>query len=141
MELRIEDSRCNKNDSRIVSEEKGRKHIANNINGKYDVRYYRLDGELVIRQLCCDYLLVNDSTKKAYYIELKGQDIQHAVDQVIAGEAICKDSLKGYTSFFRIIPHKSPTTRLMPVNFRHLLNNVGKKRLICKNNVLEEDLD
>lgn len=133
-------SRCQKNQKIIRSSENGRTHIAVNPDGKFDVRHYRLDGELIQNQLCCDFLLVNDTRKKAYYIELKGQNIQKAVEQVLAAERLCADDLKGYLSHYRIIPSKAKTQELHSTVYRRLLSKVGS-RLICKSVQLTETLN
>ena len=38
----------------IVSAENGRRHIATNPSGQYEVRHYRLDGALIKNEQCCD---------------------------------------------------------------------------------------
>jgi hypothetical protein len=140
MILRTEDSLCDKNAPKISCKENGMEYIANNPDRRFDVRKYRLDGELVRMETCCDYLVINDTGHKAYYIELKGKDIKHAVEQVLAGEKICRDSLERYISYYRIVPHKSPAINLFPTNYKHLLAKVGPERLKCKNKRLEETL-
>lgn len=125
-------SLCHKNQKIITSSEKGRTHTAINPDGKFDLRHFRLDGVLIKNQLCCDFLLVNDTGKKAYYIELKGQNIQKAVEQVLAAERLCSAELKGYLSYFRIIPSKAKTQELQSTVYRRLLSRVGSSRLICK---------
>ena len=94
MELRKEEYSGDIHKKVYVSAEKGRKHIANNPAGQYEVRQYRLDGNIVKNMMCCDYLLLNDSYMNAYYIELKGSDIAHAVEQLEAGLRIFKESLR-----------------------------------------------
>ena len=140
MKLTPEKSLCQKNQKNIVSKEKGRIHTAINPDGRFDVRHYHLDGELINNQLCCDYLLINDSSKEAYYIELKGQDIRKAVTQVIAAEKICKEDLMGFKSNFRIIPSKVRAEELRSVEYRRLLEKVGTNRLKCQSNKMIETL-
>ena len=68
MQLIPEKSLCEKNPASVVSKDKGesRKHCAINPNRKFDLRHYQLDGVLIQQETCCDFLLINDSTKKAY---------------------------------------------------------------------------
>ena len=139
-QLNEQDSLCERYQRIIVSEEKGKKHTADNKNS-HEVRHYRLDGGLVKQQLCCDYLLLDDTGKKAYYIELKGKDMEHAVEQVIAGEKICERLLKGYLSFYRIVTSKSRTHNNQPSNFRKLLSKVGTTRFRYHNMVLSDTLN
>ena len=40
--------------------------------------------------------------KKAYFIELKGKNIDDAVEQLAAGERMCKAELQGYSIFYRM---------------------------------------
>ncbi len=128
------DSDCEKNQKIIVSKDNGerRTHKAMNPGGGFDVRHYRLDGNLVQNQTCCDFLLLNDTGKKAYFIELKGQNVKRAVEQLLAGEALCKDNLEKYEPDYRIVASKSRTHDLQPNNFRKLLAQVGPSRLLCR---------
>ena len=127
----------------IVSRETGenREHRAINPDGIYEVRHYQLDGKLVRNQTCCDYLLLNDTRRKAYYIELKGKDVKKAVDQVLAGEKLCREELQGYLSYYRIVTSRSPTHNNAPKNLRNLQDRYGTKRVICKTRKIEEVLD
>lgn len=134
-------SLCQKNQKKIISSEKGRSHVALNSQGKFEVRHYRLDGEIVQNQTCCDFLLANDTSKKAYYIELKGQDIRKAVMQVLAAEKLCDEDLSGYLSHYRIIPSKAKTEELHSTEYRRLLQKVGTNRLKCKSTKMEEILN
>ena len=124
----------------IVSEERGRKHTAYNKNGENEVRHYRLDDGLVKNATCCDYLLLNDSKNNAYYIELKGCDIRHATEQLIAGEHLCKPYVKGYTAYYRIVTSKTRTQELKSSEYRHFQRRVGIDKIICKTNAIEENL-
>lgn len=135
-------SLCKPHQTLIVSKDKGepRQHRAINPSGINLVRHYRLDGDLVLKQECCDFLLLNDSRHRAYYIELKGRHIDKAVSQLLAAEKICRPELIGYTSYFRIVASKSPTHKNLPKKYRDLLALVGRERLICKTNILEETL-
>ena len=134
-------SLCQINQKYITSSENKRSHIALNPQGMFHVRHYRLDGMIITNQLCCDYLLVNDTRKKAYYIELKGQDIRKAVSQVLAAEKLCDEDLPGYLSYYRIIPSKTRTEELHSIEFRRLLQKVGTNRLKCKSIKMEETLN
>ena len=70
-------SLCSTNQSVVISRDKGQKteHRAENPSGKYSIRHYKLDGVLIQQEECCDFLLLNDTGYKSYYIELKGQDV------------------------------------------------------------------
>ena len=117
MLLTAEKSECEKNQKIIVSRDRGSscQHRAINDKGKSDVRQYQLDGKLVVDETCCDYLVLNDSTKSAYFIELKGSDIRTAVSQLEVTERRFRAELKGYAMFYRIIAKKMRTHELKSI--------------------------
>ena len=135
-------SLCEKNQAIVVSRDRGaqREHRADNPQRKFDLRHYKLDGVLIQQTTCCDYLLVNDSRKKAYFIELKGGNINDAVDQLEAGEQKCREELKGYWFFYRIVCSKAKTHKIQNIKFRRFREKCGA-RLIMKENCLSETLD
>ncbi len=142
MLLKPDMSECELHQKEIVCKDKGSTSVyrAINPNGILSVRKYRLDGNLVKNEKCCDYLILDDTCKKSYYIELKGRDVEKAVCQILAGENICKKELHGYISCYRIIASKSPTHSLYSKVFRELLDKVGPSRFICKTRELTEQL-
>ena len=137
-----EKSLCEKNQSIIVSKDKKSQvqHRAVNPERMFYVRQYRLDGELVKYEKCCDYVLINDTGKKAYFIELKGGNIDEAVSQLEAGEKKCSAELKGYTFLYRIVCSKAKTHNIKNLKYRKFKEKCGA-RLKSKENVLEEILD
>lgn len=126
----------------IVSREKGetREHRAINPKKKFDLRHNRLDGEIFQQTTCCNYLLVNDSTKKAYFIELKGDKIDYAVEQLEKGAQMCRKELQEYSFFYRIVCSKARTHKIQGNKFRKFKENHGK-HFVMKENSLEEVLD
>lgn len=141
MLLSEEKSKCEKNQKIIVSRDKGSSccHRALNINGCSDVRQYRLDGELVIRKTCCDYLVLNDTKQNAYFIELKGSDIKTAISQLESAEKICAPELRDYSIFYRIIAKKVCTHDVKSNKFRKFQDQYGRK-LKCATEKMEEDI-
>jgi hypothetical protein len=97
-------SRCEPNQRMIVSSEKGCTHRANNVLLSA-VRHFQIDGDVVRdpQILKCDYLLLNDDVKTAYFIELKGSDIQHAIEQLECTLRIFKHELFEYRALFRVV--------------------------------------
>lgn len=143
MLLRLEKSLLReKNQAIVVSKDKGaqREHRAINPERKYDLRHYRLDGDLIKQTTCCDFLLVNDSRQKAYFIELKGGNIDDAVDQLEAAEKKCKAELAGYSFFYRIVCSKARTHKIQDTKFRKFKEKCGG-RLKMKENSLVETLE
>lgn len=124
----------------IVSAENGRRHVATNPSGQYAVRHYRLDGALIKNEQCCDFLLINDTGMKAYYIELKGSDFSHAVEQVEAGEKLCRSHLKGYVPYYRIVTSKTRTQELNSTKFRRFQQRVGADKIKYGTNEIKETL-
>lgn len=142
MLLTLEKSLCEKNQAIVVSRDRGnsRQHRATNPNRIFDLRHYKLDGDLVKQEKCCDFLLINDSRQKAYLIELKGGNIDEAVAQLEAGEGKCKDELKGYSFFYRIVCSQAKTHNIKNLKYRKFKEKCGPK-LKTKENVLEETLE
>ena len=94
--------------SSFVSKENNCVHTAKNPSGHY-IRKFRIDGDVIPKQDTmterCDCLLVNDTKKDSYYIELKGSDIEKAIDQIEKSILMIKESLPAYRVFRRIIFH------------------------------------
>ena len=89
----------------FVSSENGCKHIGRNVSG-HEIRQFKSDGEVIAKNadtVRCDYLLLNDEAKRAYYIELKGSDLEKAIQQIDATVRMLQDSLTGYATYRRII--------------------------------------
>lgn len=142
MLLTPDKNRCEKNQAIVVSKDKGnsREHRAINPRSSFDLRHYKLDGDVVSQTRCCDFLLVNDTKGKAYLIELKGSKIEDAIDQLEAGEQICKPELRGYTFFYRVVCSKAKTHQIQGSQVRKFKDKKGS-RLIIKENILTETLD
>lgn len=142
MLLTREGSLCEKNQKIVVSRDHGnvREHRALNPNGRFDLRHYKLDGDLVQYEKCCDYLLVNDSGKKAYFIELKGSNVDEAIPQLEAAERRFCSELRQYVLYYRIVASKARTHEIRKNAFRKFQEKYGS-RLICKTGILEEVLN
>lgn len=136
-----EKSLCEKRQKIIISRDKHSKveHRAYNLERKYDVRHYRLDGDLIKQEKCCDFLLLNDTLKNAYFIELKGANIDEAVPQLQNAVSLCREELKGYECLLRIVCSKVRTHMVESNTFRKFKARWGSK-LKCQADVLEETL-
>lgn len=88
---------------------------------------------------CCDFLLLNDTGKDAYFIELKGQNIDEAILQLEAAETKCKSELSNYTFYFRIVASKMRTHKMNSLKFRKFQERCGN-RLKCETIRMEETL-
>jgi len=103
-------SRCKKRAPIIVSKEKGMEHIAKNENS-CEVRHYKVDGELITSSetVKCDFLVLNDTVRTAYFIELKrGGQIGKAINQIEMTIGLLRNELPGYIHHCRVISKTSP---------------------------------
>lgn len=92
---------------KFVSSENGCTHVGQN-EAHDSVRHFQIDGGVLPKgkdPMRCDYLLLNDSNQRAYFIELKGSDIKKATEQIDASVAMIAASLPGYSVYKRIIYH------------------------------------
>lgn len=129
MLLTDDKSKCGEYQKIIVSRDTGnkREHRAINSNGKHKVRQYKLDGDIVKQRKSCDFLVLNDSVKKAYYIELKGENIDEAIPQLESAVQICSQELRQYDVFYRIVCSKIRTHKINSNKFRKFQAKVGRK--------------
>lgn len=100
-------SLCSKNAKQIVSRDKGNPqyHKANNVSNS-EVTHYQIDGKVIKTGDRCDYLLMNETSKTAYLIELKGSDLVKAASQLEATENALRSQLVEYQLQYRIVANK-----------------------------------
>lgn len=141
MQLTADRSLCEPNQKEIVSKDRreSRKHVAYNLEQAYQVRHYRLDGEIVQQAKCCDYLLINDTLKNAYFIELKGGNVDEAVPQLEQGYVKFRSELAGYRYYFRIVSSRVRTHDIKKTSFRKFKDKWGS-HLKYQTNLMEETL-
>lgn len=96
----------------FVSSENHCKHIGDNPGKKY-IRQVKVDGDVFPKGKIpkrCDYLLLNDTDKVSYYIELKGSDLHEAIAQLDQTASMIGPAVTGCKEMrFRIIFHKANT--------------------------------
>ena len=136
-----ERSLCEKNQKIIVSKDNGesREHRAINPDRKFEVRQYKLDGDILKQTKTCDFLLLNDTKKNAYLIELKGKKNDDAIDQLLAGERFCRKYFADYTFLYRIVCSKVKTHKLNANKVRKFLDQ-HPGRVIIKAPKIKENL-
>lgn len=139
MILTEDKSICERKQKIIVSEENGRKHRANNSKNGYEVRQYHLDGGLLKNEKCCDYLVLNDTKRNAYFIELKGRNVSDAVEQLEKGKKKVEMELRGYEMYFRIVGSKMRTHEINSTQVRKIKSKY-RGRLCYGSGVIEEEL-
>lgn len=124
---------CEEKQKIIVSKDSGtaRIHRAVNIDGDY-VRHYKIDGNVISDKTVkkCDFLLLNDSKKDAYLIEVKGTDILTSIKQLESTELILRSDLREYEKKFRIVyranTHAITSTEYKKFVIRHNGNVVAR---------------
>lgn len=113
-------------------------HVAKNPKGKY-IRQFQVDGGVFSKgkePKRCDYLLLDDTDQRSYYIELKGSDVTAAIEQIESTISLIGSSLKNYKIYCRIV-YRTATQRLY--NSR-LIKWKSQRNAIIKSNCLEETL-
>lgn len=104
-DLSFFESQCDKNAKIIICKDFGICEYEAHNNSDSQVRKYKIDGEVIndIEIEKCDYLVLNDTEKTAYFIELKGSDIHKAINQLENTYSLLKENLFDYQEFFRIV--------------------------------------
>lgn len=131
--------------SRYVSEENHCKHIAVN-RDKNIVYHIKVDGNVIPKSYNktkrIDFLLLNETKKVAYLIELKGCHLGDAIEQLEVSHEALKDVLSDYAIRWRIVYHShSRTAKLHMNNQRKKLNEYRRKyQLEPKHSPMEEDI-
>ena len=140
MPLNVFISLCGKNAKQIVSRDKGNPqyHKANNVSNS-EVTHYQIDGEVIKTGDRCDYLLMNETSKTAYLIELKGSDLVKAASQLEATENALRSQLVEYQLQYRIVANKCKTQEIHSSAYRKYQIR-WKSRLLQKTGYIEEKI-
>ena len=123
-----------------VSEENHCEHRAINDDRDY-VNHIKIDGKVIPKEYRdtkrIDFLLLNETKKTAYFIELKGSHIKDAFEQLEVTDKHLNPLLEGYAIQWRII-YRSRTTRLRT----NEVNQYRRKHpcLIIHNTPMEEHI-
>ena len=134
-------SLCSPKAKTIVSRDfrEGPVHRANN-SSAYEVTHYKVDGVVITEGKKCDYLLLNEDKCAAYFIELKGQDLSWAAQQIEATETALNSCLNKYSDRkYRIVANKCRTQSIENSNFKRYREKWGAK-LIYRSGLIEENL-
>ena len=136
-------SLCEDRQKIIKSQDKGNSrvyHLAKNVNRNL-VRHYQIDGVVIDSASArkCDFLLINDDKRNAYFIELKGTDILSAVEQLENTEFILRDALVGYQMYYRIV-YRSNTHGIRASRYTKFVAKKGTHRVLAKTNCIEENI-
>ena len=124
-------SLCSKNAKQIVSRDKG--------NPQYHKANNQIDGKVIKTGDRCDYLLMNETSKTAYLIELKGSDLVKAASQLEATENALRSQLVEYQLQYRIVANKCKTQEIHSSAYRKYQIR-WKSRLLQKTGYIEEKI-
>lgn len=123
----------------FVSQENGCKHIGNN-SGRDEVRQFKVDGDIFPKgekPNRCDWLLLNDDKKKAYFIELKGSNIEYAISQIEESVKRLQPSIPSYKIYRRLIyrtgTHKIQGNGVVRWKSKHKGTAIIKERIYEEN--------
>lgn len=126
------ESICSRDAAQIVSRDKGNPQYHKGINSKrVYVSHYKIDGVVIKSGSRCDYLLMNEATRTAYLIELKGSDLIQAAKQLEATEKALNQQFSGYGLQYRIVANKCRTQEIRSSEYRKYQLR-WKKRLVRK---------
>lgn len=143
MPLKGYSSLCKEKQSIIVSRDTGtrREHRAINQDACH-VSQYKIDGNVVRdASIRCDFLVMNDDRQAAYLIELKGSDIEHALDQLEATAQRFQKELQGYSVKYRIVCSRVGTQATHSTNYKKFRKkHNGKDEFICQESQIEETI-
>ena len=123
----------------IVCEENKMRYQANNIKSA-TVYKYKIDGDVIRErdQKRCDYLVENETSKDAYFVELKGADIATAYIQIWYTIRYFYHKLDGYGIHSRIVCSRVTTHDVKGSEYRKLKKECAD--ILQKSKVLLEDI-
>ena len=131
---------CEKQQKEIHSKEKNSEHIAVNIDNDF-VRQIKIDGDVFERENTTerriDYLVIDETKKTAYLIELKGSHVKSAFNQIEYSHEQLRNALQGYKIYWRVVCG-SRTANLRTNDIKIYLKM--NPQLILKRNVLTEKI-
>jgi len=127
--------------TRISVEEKKKIYSARNKN-QNEVCLIRIDDCLIEEGNKCDYLLLNCDSKVSYFIELKGKDMLHAVEQIDRSIDLLINKISEYAVNARIVLKKVYPPDLKSNKYKKLEKKLKKYKgtLLKHENILEEDI-
>lgn len=139
MLFEAEKSLCGLNDKIIVCREKQSEYRAENLELD-NVYKFKIDGDILTdsdSSVRCDYLVENETKKQAYFIELKGRDITHAIEQIEATINRYKGKLTSYEIKPRIV-YKNNTHDIKSSKARQFKSKY--KSAVFKTNMFSEKI-
>lgn len=136
-------SLCKERQRVIVSRDNGTKREHRAINAQScSVSQYKIDGGVICdASPRCNFLVMNDDKQEAYLIELKGSDIEHALEQLEATADRLREELRTYRLRYRIVCSRARTQALKSNKFKKFQQkHKGTGEFICQENKIEENI-
>ena len=131
---------CTEHQKEIHSKENNSEHIAVNKDGD-SVRQIKIDGDVLPiaynKERRADYLVLDETKKTAYLIELKGSHIMSALAQLENTDKKLSNALKDHNVYWRVVC-SSRTVNLKDNNVKKYQKN--HPQLDIKRNVLRENI-
>jgi hypothetical protein len=126
----------------VSFKDKGRPEYRCNNPDADHLAKYRVDGGLITDDAKCDYLLLNCEKKQSYFIELKGCDLIHAIEQIDKSIEKLKHCLPDFKIFARIVLTRVNTVDLRDTRYMRLKKKVKQLNgnLLHQSKKLEEDI-
>lgn len=133
-------SLCDKHAVQIISRDKKNRQYHKGMNTqKAYVTHYLIDGKVIKAGSRCDFLFINEDTKTAYLIELKGSDLVKAASQLEETERILHQELLAYRVLYRIVANKCKTQEIKSSAYRKYQLR-WKGRLLLQTKRIEEEI-
>lgn len=123
---------------KVVVKENKKEFIVHNNQEKL-IAVYHVDGCLIKTTKCCDYLVLILEDRLAHFVELKGTDIEKAVDQLNASLDQLQSSLKGNNIHAWIISSRVKTPAIKSskvIKLQKRLKQLNGKLEIATNKVV-----
>lgn len=133
-------SLCEERQRIIVSRDAGRReHRALN-EDTCRVTQYKIDGDIICdASIRCDFLVMNEDRRDAYLIELKGSDIEHALDQLETTARHFQNELREYCVKYRLVCSRAKTQAIRGNKYKKFCKKHNSiNEFICSENVIEE---
>ena len=125
---------------KIVSKQNGRRHIGLN-PAECRVTHYRSDGKIKTQKKICDFILINEDKCTAYIIELKGERIDIAAEQLRDTEELLREKLKRYKLMYRVVVSGYDVHHVRHASTRKILDPLQKKTVLkIQVNELKENI-
>ena len=110
----------------VVCAEKGRKFVLKNESGQYTQKIH-VDGKLVTVGSRCDYAVDIAHGDTVYLVELKGNDKEHAFEQLYNSLGYFRDNYQTDKYYCRAVLSKDAAPKLTG-KYEKLLIKAGKER-------------